>query len=436
MKRIVCFVSFIACLLGSACKENPDWAAGTLNPTVSIMDVRALYKGSDLVLTQDKLSGGVQIAGVVNADYQNGNMPDGIITIQSTLRTKTRGIALRVGDDVASTLKLGDSVLFQIKDKRLVRGNGCLMIDGVGESDVKVLSSDHRLTPQTITASALLALPDEYESVLVKIANCSPADPSSPDLSYEGGLFVEDETGSLTIYAQPDTPVSELSVPEKPATYIGIAFADYEQSEAAAISLWPRFASDIIEKYILLAWNLTGYNISTGLTRDATVVDPNLEVSTLSRGPGLEAQQASNAFSSVWPIDIDRVAAMEHGSYYEFSIVPKNNAKVSLLSLDIALRVQPEAPKNYMWMYSDDQGEHFVPMSGELQFEGKTTDNNGIQQPTLSLEEVEGIQSFSSPVIIRVYAWGATNATSAFRIGQSRPERPYALTIEGMTRCE
>ena len=73
-------------------------------------------------------------------------------------------------------------------------------------------------------------------------------------------------------------------------------------------------------------------------------------------------------------------------------------------------------------------------MSDDLVFKGSTSDNNGVQQPTLNLEEVAGVQEFSEPMIVRIYAWGAADAKSTFRIGQSRADRPNALVIEGMVR--
>ena len=137
-----------------------------------------------------------------------------------------------------------------------------------------------------------------------------------------------------------------------------------------------------------------------------------------------------HALTAAWRITGEAPATL----YYQFTITPKNNAQVSLLSLDVALRVQPNGPKNYIWMYSLDNGENFSEMSGNLVFKGSTTDNNGIQQPTLNLEEVAGVQEFSEPMIVRIYAWGAADAKSTFRIGQSLANRPYALTLEGMIR--
>ena len=434
MKKIVLAVALFALCATSACKTDPDWAAGTLNPTVSISDVRFLYKGNDRQLTTDDLSGAVQISGVVSSNYTEKNVPEGIVIIQNTLRSKTSGIAVHVGSELASTLQPGDSLLLQIAGKTLTRENGALTIRSLNNTEITVLSTGHKLSPIPVTASALEANPEAYESILVRVSNCAPEEPSAENPSYEQGLTVGDGTGTLTIYAREGSDLATHLVPDEPVTYIGLVFTETDESGNTQLFICPRSLRDVIEKYIVLAWDLTGYNITQGPTRDATVVNASLEMSALSRGPGLTAQQAGNAFAAQWPMDISKEAAFEHGSYYQFTITPKNNVQVSLLSLDVALRVQPNGPKNYIWMYSLDNGENFSEMSGNMVFKGSTSDNNGIQQPTLNLEEVTGVQEFTEPMIVRIYAWGAADAKSTFRIGQSRPERPYALSLEGMVR--
>ena len=64
---------------------------------------------------------------------------------------------------------------------------------------------------------------------------------------------------------------------------------------------------------------------------------------------------------------------MLHGSYYQFSLTPKDNVRISLLSIDIALRVQANGPRNYCWMYSLDGGNSFAEMSDNLVFKGSTS---------------------------------------------------------------
>ena len=433
-KNLSAALLFVICVL-CACKSDPDWAAGTLNPTVAINDIRSLYKDGNLRLTAELLAGAVQTCGIVSSNYTEGNIPEGVVVVQNTRRSKTSGIAVYVGE-LASTFQQGDSLLLRIEDKILTRENGVLTIRALDEEDITVLSRGHRLNPIPVKVSALLSDPGQYESVLIKITNCVPVETPGGGATYEGGLAVDDGTGMVTIGVREGTALASKTVPADPVTYIGLLSSEVDDAGVIQLSVWPRSVRDIIEKYVILAWDLRGYNITQGPTRDATKVDDNLEMSALSRGPGLTAAQAGDAFSATWPVDVDKDAAVLHGSYYQFSLTPKDNVRISLLSIDIALRVQANGPRNYCWMYSLDGGNSFAEMSDNLVFKGSTSDNNGIMQPTLNIEEVAGVQEFSGPMIIRLYAWGAIDNKSTFRIGKSLTDRPYALSVEGMVQTE
>lgn len=164
MKKIVLATALFALCATSACKTDPDWVAGTLNPTVSISDVRFLYKGNNRQLTTDDLSGAVQISGVVSSNYAEKNVPEGIVIIQNTFRSKTSGIAVHVGPELASTFQPGDSLLLQIAGKTLTRENGALTIRSLNSTEITVLSTGHKLSPIPVTAATLEANPEAYES--------------------------------------------------------------------------------------------------------------------------------------------------------------------------------------------------------------------------------------------------------------------------------
>ena len=125
-KNLSAALLFVICVL-CACKSDPDWAAGTLNPTVAINDIRSLYKDGNLRLTAELLAGAVQTCGIVSSDYTEGNIPEGVVVVQNTRRSKTSGIAVYVGE-LASTFQQGDSLLLRIEDKILTRENGVLTI--------------------------------------------------------------------------------------------------------------------------------------------------------------------------------------------------------------------------------------------------------------------------------------------------------------------
>lgn len=434
-KTAFAIVFFTVCLMYS-CGDNKEWYEGVLNPTVSIAEIRALYENGDVMLSKTNMSGGVQTCGVVYSNHTGGNLPKGTVIMQNTRRSKTSGIAIYVGD-VASSLRQGDSIMVKVEGKTLTKENGILTIKTVAESDITILSRGHYIMPVSVQASALLADPEQYESLLVKVSNCSPKNSTVAGDTYEGDVEVTDGTGVVTIHTEAGSVNSSREVSENPSTYIGLVFSEQDVSgECNMVSIWPQSTRDIMERYIILAWDLRGYDIDDGDTRNATINHDDLGISALSRGPGITIAQASNAFSATWPMDADKNAAIARGSYYEFSIIPENNVAVSLCSIDITLRVQPNGPQNYIWTYSLDGGDTFVEMSNNLKFQGKTNNNEGEIQPTLNLEDLIGVQNFRDTMIVRIYAWGAADNKSTFRIGKSREDRPYALSIEGYIQKE
>ena len=111
------------------------------------------------------------------------------------------------------------------------------------------------------------------------------------------------------------------------------------------------------------------------------------------------------------------------------------SAKISLSALDVILRIQTNAPRTYIWVYSMDGGITFKDIGEPYTWTTGFTDNNGIQQPQLDLTAVEDLQLLTAdaPVIFRLYAWGGTSISSnnGFRIGKSLTAAQHALAIEG-----
>ncbi|TZF81115.1 T9SS type A sorting domain-containing protein [Pedobacter sp. BS3] len=187
----------------------------------------------------------------------------------------------------------------------------------------------------------------------------------------------------------------------------------------------------------LIAWNLLGA-AGDEATSSSTLTNPNLEVSVLSRGPGIQAQTAGGSYASTFPVNADSVAARVAGAYYEFTVTPKGNAMVSLTTLNVILRIQTSAPPTYIWRYSKDGGVAFTDIGTPYTWTTGFTQNNGIQQPAIDLSGISDLQNVSTPVIFRLYAWGGTSATSnnGFRIGKSLTATQDALAISGIIEQE
>lgn len=130
-----------------------------------------------------------------------------------------------------------------------------------------MLSRGHRLNPIPVKVSALLSDPGQYESVLIKITNCVPVETPGGGATYEGGLAVDDGTGMVTIGVREGTALASKTVPADPVTYIGLLSSEVDDAGVIQLSVWPRSVRDIIEKYVILAWDLRGYNITQGPTR-------------------------------------------------------------------------------------------------------------------------------------------------------------------------
>ncbi len=192
---------------------------------------------------------------------------------------------------------------------------------------------------------------------------------------------------------------------------------------------------DLIKGKPLISWNFDANGILGNETISrSTYTNEALETSTLNRGPGISPQKASVSFASAFPVHTDLQSAEKSGAYYQFTVKGKTGKKVSLASIGIVLRVQADAPKNYVWKYSIDGGYNFKTIGKQLTISTGFNDNNGIQQPQVELSGISELQNISSDtkVVFRLYAWGGTSSTenNGFRIGKSNPLTP-ALVING-----
>jgi len=182
----------------------------------------------------------------------------------------------------------------------------------------------------------------------------------------------------------------------------------------------------------ILAWNFDADVKGNERTSLSTYNDPNLEVSILSRGPGINAEKATLSFASAFPVNLTKEEAIKAGAYYQFTVRPREGYQAALETLNVILRAQPNAPKQYRWMYSTD-GIKFINL-GKGDVKIKTTVNNGIAQPTLDLSLYEDLKNITSDqtIVFRLYAWGGTEGSkqNGFRIGKSNPSA-HALSVSG-----
>jgi len=152
--------------LFSSCDNKEDNYIGEFSPYIAIEDIRALYRGSEVKLTSDKISYAKKIYGVVVSDHSDSNLPDDIVVIQQDKRNRTRGIAFKMSN--ASIFVPGDSLVINIQDKSLNK-DGFLYLDGISETDIEKVSSGHKFTVRNTNAGTLNQQPNDFESTVIKI---------------------------------------------------------------------------------------------------------------------------------------------------------------------------------------------------------------------------------------------------------------------------
>src|SRR5690606_40548681 len=98
MKSIMNIINIKKALFGmmasialfSSCDNKEDNYIGEFSPYIAIEDIRALYRGSEVKLTSDKISYAKKIYGVVVSDHSDSNLPDDIVVVQQDKRNRDR----------------------------------------------------------------------------------------------------------------------------------------------------------------------------------------------------------------------------------------------------------------------------------------------------------------------------------------------------------
>src|SRR5690349_5203538 len=197
-----------------------DYFGATPNDIVSILDVRPIYKGQDVVLTRGLLYGGSRIAGVVVSEHAEKNLPEGLLVVQDNRRLSTlRGISIDLGA-AAANYHPGDSVIIDMTGGTLTRKNGILIIAGLTASNITVAGKG-TVAINAITVAQLLANPDSYESTLCLINKASFDPAPVPGEVIRGTKTINDGFGDLALYTDPNVSYAQKT-PYALAAYVGI----------------------------------------------------------------------------------------------------------------------------------------------------------------------------------------------------------------------
>ncbi|TBO40519.1 DUF5689 domain-containing protein [Pedobacter kyonggii] len=278
MKNRYLYIYITAVIFAFAGCKKHDFAAGTVSTITYIEDVRSLYKGTDLIIDKESLTGAGSITGVVISNADSGNVPPKTVVIQSTRKGRIRGLVLNLEN--SSIYKPGDSLLIKVEGSSLKRVKGSLQISGLTDASIAKISSNNRINIQTASSYNIGLKPDEYESTLVQIKSglVNPL-PAFGD-SFIGDKSVVNGADSIILHTEATANYATTALPAG-ATFTGIVFINNEIPNRTPIQLWPRVSTDITERVAPPNPNGPGLGVFpvviTGIVADAKGGDGNYE---------------------------------------------------------------------------------------------------------------------------------------------------------------
>jgi hypothetical protein len=269
MKKIYLLLIMITGLSFSACKKN-DWAEGSLSPIIAVVDLKDLYKGTDVALNTEKLSGAKQMVGVVISEATSGNAPAGLLVVQNNRRNALRGIGIAIGS-AASNYVPGDSVIIQLQGATLTKVNGSMRLTGIPASAITKVASGKTLKVQSVPSATIIATPDVYEYTMVTVSKAITTPEPKTGETFAGEKQINDGFGIVTLHTEATAAFANNELPFS-ANFTGIPVTT-TSGTTNKIVLWPRNANDI---FALAATKPTPIVI-TGYLTDPTGGDGNYE---------------------------------------------------------------------------------------------------------------------------------------------------------------
>ncbi len=280
MKNKILYIALcMASLLIGACKKH-DYAEGQPSPIMALLDVRSLYKGTDVKLTRQNMLGAYQIVGKVISQADSGNVPRGVIVLQNNRRQAIRGITIPLGD-AATKYKMGDSLLINVEGATLTKVNGAMQLAGITEANIITVSTGNDVRVQQVSSLSIKNNPDQYESTLVSIksTSLSPA-PVLGETTFEGNKFLVNGADSIVMHTESNASFAKAGLPAG-ATIAGILVINNAADSISRLQVWPRNINDISDITKPVDPNAPDLGpspvIITGFVNDAKGADGNYE---------------------------------------------------------------------------------------------------------------------------------------------------------------
>jgi hypothetical protein len=258
MKKIGLYLMVLLVAGLAACKKD-NYPGGVVSPIIALIDLRAIYKGADVVLNEDNMGGANQMVGVVITQPSAGNAPAGLLVVQNERRFAIRGISLDVGSATAAKFTIGDSVIINVAGGTLTKVNGSLRLTGINESAITKVSSNAPRKVRVVPGNQLIANPDLYESTLISISNAVTEPEAKPGDTFAGNKVINDGFAKVVVHTETSANFASRQLPPS-ANFTGIAFVNSTNADIP-VQIWPRVLDDTFELPLIRpsAFVISGY---------------------------------------------------------------------------------------------------------------------------------------------------------------------------------
>lgn len=150
---------------------------------------------------------------------------------------------------------------------------------------------------------------------------------------------------------------------------------------------------------------ITGTNPSTANPYTAGQThDPNITVSGIGRGPGINGVNANNAYrADGW--SLLSILNPDEGDYFEFTLTPNPCLKINLTSFVFKIQSSALTGPNLINLRSslDNYSQNILTTSPTLSLGTETTINVNLSASTY--------QNITTPITFRLYGWGPVLGT-------------------------
>lgn len=241
IKRSLVVLFSIVILVG--CEDKGADYEGTLSPYISLEDIRTIYKGEEITLTESNLNGAQKITGVVISDHTGGNLPNGLVVLQQNRKGRIRGISLKMGNE-AKNYQVGDSLVVNIVEKK-IKKNGYLFIDNVNNQDVEIIQRNKDIIVRKTTSNLLKTKSEEYESTLVTILGGEMLPKPTTETVLLGEKILQNGADSVMVVTL-NTAVFKDEILPRNINITGIAL-NLDNTTGVQNGIFPRKLEDIVD---------------------------------------------------------------------------------------------------------------------------------------------------------------------------------------------